>query len=91
MYLGNCAVSVNDAAYNMAQFHLHAPSEHTLNGKPLDGEIHFVHTSSDGKALLVVGIFLEIGAKSDGWLGPVLDALEHVNSTDHSNAIVVEL
>ncbi|KAG1701994.1 hypothetical protein DVH05_010484 [Phytophthora capsici] len=88
---GNCAIDVNNAAYNMAQFHLHAPSEHTLNGKALDGEIHFVHKSSDGKALLVVGIFLEIGAKSDPWLGPVLDALENVNSTDHSEAIVVQL
>ncbi|KAG7392527.1 hypothetical protein PHYPSEUDO_000215 [Phytophthora pseudosyringae] len=88
---GNCAISVNDATYNMAQFHLHAPSEHTLNGKALDGEIHFVHSSSDGSALLVVGIFLKIGAKSDPWLSPVLDALETVNSTEHSEAIVVRL
>ncbi|KAF4137393.1 Eukaryotic-type carbonic anhydrase, partial [Phytophthora infestans] len=86
---GNCAVSVNDASFNLAQFHLHAPSEHTLNGKPLDGEIHFVHASADGKALLVVGIFLEVGPKSDPWLGPVLDALEHVNSTDERSAAVV--
>ncbi|ETI57634.1 hypothetical protein F443_00097 [Phytophthora nicotianae P1569] len=86
---GNCAVAVNDASYNMAQFHLHAPSEHTLNGKALDGEIHFVHQSADGKALLVVGIFLQVGPKSDPWLGPVLDALEHVNSTDERSAPVV--
>jgi len=62
-----------------------------LNGKKLDGEIHFVHVSGGGKALLVVGIFIKIGPKSDSWLGPVLDALELVNSTARSEAIVVNL
>ncbi|POM62242.1 Carbonic anhydrase [Phytophthora palmivora] len=88
---GNCKVVVNEASYDAAQFHVHAPSEHTLNGKALDGEIHFVHQSSDGKSLLVVGIFLDIGPKSDPWLGPLLDALETVNSTNHSEAILVQL
>jgi carbonic anhydrase len=91
MHSGNCAASVNSVTYNKAQFHLHAPSEHTLNGKALDGEIHFVHTNSDASALLVVGIFLQVGDKSDGWLGPVLDALENVNSTEHSEPVVVNL
>ncbi|KAL4156206.1 hypothetical protein PRNP1_005238 [Phytophthora ramorum] len=88
---GNCVANVDSAAYNMAQFHLHAPSEHTLDGKALDGEIHFVHKSSDASALLVVGVFLQIGPKSDPWLAPVLDALEQVNSTEHADAIVVNL
>jgi len=81
MHSGNCAASVNSVTYNKAQFHLHAPSEHTLNGKALDGEIHFVHTNSDAS----------VGDKSDGWLGPVLDALENVNSTEHSEPVVVNL
>ncbi|KAG6584761.1 putative carbonic anhydrase [Phytophthora cinnamomi] len=90
---GNCVASVNKASYKMAQFHLHTPSEHTVDGKAHDGEIHFVHKSSDGSALLVVGIFLDISPKSDEWLAPVLDALETVNSTAHSEneAITVEL
>ncbi|KAJ8559091.1 hypothetical protein ON010_g8356 [Phytophthora cinnamomi] len=77
----------------MAQFHLHAPSGHTVDGKAHDGEMHFVHKSSDGSALLVVGIFLDISPKSDVWLGPVLDALENVNSTAHTKneAITVQL
>ncbi|KAE8974399.1 hypothetical protein PR003_g26987 [Phytophthora rubi] len=90
---GNCVASVNDVSYKMAQFHLHAPSEHTVDGKAHDGEIHFVHKSSDGSALLVVGIFLDVSPQSDAWLGPVLDALESVNSTDHAKneAITVQL
>ncbi|EGZ12640.1 hypothetical protein PHYSODRAFT_514939 [Phytophthora sojae] len=90
---GNCIAAVNEAEYKMAQFHLHAPSEHTVNGKAHDGEIHFVHKSHKGSALLVVGIFLDIAPKSDVWLGPVLDALENVNSTAHkkNEAITVQL
>lgn len=91
VYVGDCVVSLNAKTFKLKQFHLHAPSEHTINGNSLSGEIHFVHVSGDGKALLVVGIFIEIGVKSDSWLGPVLDALEMVNSTAKSDAIVVDL
>ncbi|EGZ25793.1 hypothetical protein PHYSODRAFT_253570 [Phytophthora sojae] len=89
---GDCVATVNDAAYNMAQFHLHAPSEHTVDGKAHDAEIHFVHMRNNSSALMVVGIFLDIAPTSDVWLGPLLDALENVNSTEHQNeAITVEL
>uniref|UniRef100_A0AAV1TN81 carbonic anhydrase n=1 Tax=Peronospora matthiolae TaxID=2874970 RepID=A0AAV1TN81_9STRA len=88
---GNCTVSLNNKNFKLAQFHLHAPAEHTLNRKQLDDEIHFVHVSGRGKALLVVGIFIKIGPKTDSWLGHVLDALELVNSTARSEAIVVNL
>eukprot|EP00644_Phytophthora_capsici_P017306 jgi/Phyca11/125171/e_gw1.57.182.1 len=56
---GSCAVSANNATYSMQQFHLHTPSEHTLNGEHLDGEVHFVHSNADGSALLVVGVFFK--------------------------------
>ena len=91
VFLGNCAVSLSDDTFNLSQFHLHTLSEHTVDGKNMDGEIHFVHASGDGKSLLVVGVFIQIGPKSDSWLGPVLDALEMVNSTTRSDAIVVNL
>lgn len=29
--------------YEPLQFHWHAPSEHTVNGKQYDLEVHFVH------------------------------------------------
>jgi len=38
---------------------VHTPSEHTIDGQPLDGEIHFVHKTADGKAALVIGLFLQ--------------------------------
>ncbi|CAI5738196.1 unnamed protein product [Hyaloperonospora brassicae] len=88
---GDCGASLRGEVYDLKQFHLHAPSEHTIDGKQLDGEIHFVHMNSETEALLVLGIFLEIGPVSDKWMGPVLDALEQVNSTTESDAIVVDL
>ncbi|KAG7388488.1 hypothetical protein PHYBOEH_007848 [Phytophthora boehmeriae] len=76
---GSCAASANGASYSMAQLHLHAPSEHTLDGKPLDGEVHFVHSNPDGSALMVVGVFLQVGSgETDPWMSSLLNGMEAV-------------
>ncbi|KAF4146236.1 Eukaryotic-type carbonic anhydrase [Phytophthora infestans] len=77
---GSCAASANGASYSMAQLHLHAPSEHTLDAKPLDGEVHFVHSNADGSALMVVGVFLQVANTdtTDPWMVSVLDGMEAV-------------
>ena len=49
---------IGDGAYRLAQYHFHAPSEHTLDGKSFDAEAHLVHESDDGR-LAVVGVFLD--------------------------------
>jgi carbonic anhydrase len=46
--------------YHLAQFHVHAPSEHTVNGRSFPLEIHFVHTDDAGQ-LAVVGVLVESG------------------------------
>ena len=46
--------------YELQQFHFHAPSEHTLDGKRSAMEAHFVHSGEDGN-LMVIGVFLEGG------------------------------
>eukprot|EP00644_Phytophthora_capsici_P017307 jgi/Phyca11/20053/fgenesh1_pg.PHYCAscaffold_57_\ len=80
---GSCQVRANKAKYNLLQFHVHAPSEHTLNGEPLDGEVHFVHSNEDGSALLVVGVFMEIdpSGNTDPWLETVIDGIDDVTPT----------
>ncbi|EEY68859.1 carbonic anhydrase, putative [Phytophthora infestans T30-4] len=80
---GSCQVKANKAQYDLLQFHVHAPSEHTLNGEPLDGEVHFVHSNADGSALLVVGVFMEIdpSGNTDPWLEAVIDGIDDVSST----------
>lgn len=49
--------------FNLTQFHIHAPSEHTVNGHQYDAEIHFVHEAQDGR-MAVIGVLLEIGLES---------------------------
>ncbi|MGA7414134.1 MAG: carbonic anhydrase family protein [Bryobacteraceae bacterium] len=44
-------------AYQLVQFHFHAPSEHTLNGVRYDAELHLVHTNSIGETI-VIGVLL---------------------------------
>lgn len=47
--------------YQLLQFHFHAPSEHTVDGKLYDAELHLVHSNVIGE-LAVVGVLL---SKSD--------------------------
>ena len=42
------------------QFHFHAPSEHAVDGKLMDLEMHIVHQDTDG-GLAVLGIFFDQG------------------------------
>ncbi len=43
--------------YQLAQFHFHAPGEHTINGVQYDAELHLVHTNSIGETA-VIGVLL---------------------------------
>jgi carbonic anhydrase len=65
--------SLTNAAgkWNLAQFHMHASSEHTVDGKSFDMELHLVHKNDKGE-LLVVGVFLKKG-KENKALAAVFD------------------
>ena len=54
---------INNRPYILQQFHLHTPSEHTIDHTYHDGELHFVHQADDGK-LAVIAIFLQLGSAS---------------------------
>uniref|UniRef100_A0A7S4NVH1 Carbonic anhydrase n=1 Tax=Guillardia theta TaxID=55529 RepID=A0A7S4NVH1_GUITH len=48
--------------YKLSQFHIHTPSEHTIDGEHYDMEIHFVHKTDDPKAkskIMVVSAFFK--------------------------------
>src|SRR5262249_20410360 len=60
-YESGSSVSEGGVSYRLAQFHFHAPSEHTLDGKSFPLEIHLVHVNADGKPALVVGVFVREG------------------------------
>ncbi len=56
-------VSFNNKTYQLKQFHLHSLSEHTINGKHLPLEVHFVNKANDG-TYAVVAVFFKEGKES---------------------------
>ncbi|GAB4497934.1 MAG: carbonic anhydrase family protein [Anaerolineales bacterium] len=66
-YTAGGYIEVDGARYEVAQFHYHSPSEHTLNGESFPAEIHIVHKNSAGKLALVIGILLTEGAENPAY------------------------
>ena len=56
-------LEVGDESYSFLQFHFHAPSEHTIQGKHFDAEIHLVHEHENGDKV-VIGIFVKAGRQN---------------------------
>lgn len=54
---------IDGQKYTLLQFHFHTPSEHTVNGKHFDMEMHMVHKDKDGN-LAVVGILINKGKEN---------------------------
>ncbi|WP_165206800.1 carbonic anhydrase family protein [Weissella sagaensis] len=70
--------SIGNRPFRLKQFHIHTPSEHTVNDISYDAEIHFVHEASDGR-LAVVAILVQSGNASQTY-----DAvLAHMDKTEH--------
>ncbi len=53
-------VTAGGVQYHFLQFHFHAPSEHTIDGRHFPMDVHLVHQSDAGD-LLVLGAFIEEG------------------------------
>jgi carbonic anhydrase len=70
-YPGGSALSVGDKGFELLQYHFHAPSEHTVNGKSFPMEMHLVHRSAGGE-LAVVGVFLTEGKKAHPAFAPIV-------------------
>jgi carbonic anhydrase len=60
-YAEGSAIAVDGRAFELEQFHFHAPSENTLHGKRYPLEVHLVHADASGK-LGVVGVLFDEGA-----------------------------
>lgn len=56
-------IEIDGVRYDLLQFHLHAPSEHSVNGILAEAELHLVHKNADGK-LAVVGLLITAGAEN---------------------------
>lgn len=60
---GAGTLTVGGKTYTLAQMHFHTPSEHTVNGKAADMELHLVHKNEAGE-LAVLGLMLNKGTES---------------------------
>ncbi|XP_061360462.1 alpha carbonic anhydrase 7-like [Gastrolobium bilobum] len=59
------SIKINGTEFFLHQCHWHSPSEHTINGRRYDLELHMVHESLNTKGknkVAVVGLFYNIGA-----------------------------
>jgi carbonic anhydrase len=54
------AIEIDGASYQLVQFHVHTPSEHTVAGDRFPLEVHLVHKDGEGK-LAVVGVLYDLG------------------------------
>jgi carbonic anhydrase len=59
-YAPGSSLKHDGRTFELKQFHFHAPSEHTLNGKSFPMEMHLVHADADGH-LAVVGVLMAEG------------------------------
>lgn len=62
-YEPGSTIIVDGETYELAQFHFHAPSEHTVNGQYYDMELHLVHKNMNNE-IAVVGVFMKKGKEN---------------------------
>jgi carbonic anhydrase len=60
---GESHITVRGKRYDLAQFHFHRRSEHAIQGRHAQMEVHLVHVAADG-AIAVIGTLIELGSGS---------------------------
>lgn len=76
---------LGEVDHELLQFHFHAPSEHTLDGKQFPMEVHFVHRAESG-GLAVVGVFIEEGAENQALIDAAWEHLPRKADEVHEDA-----
>ncbi|KAK7404758.1 hypothetical protein VNO78_05715 [Psophocarpus tetragonolobus] len=76
---GTSYLQMNGTQYALKQFHWHSPSEHTIDGKRLDLELHMVHETPSGQTA-VIGILYKTG-RPDHFLSLLTKHLEAVSNS----------
>ncbi len=73
---GDNTLWLDGKTYELAQFHFHTASEHRIQGRGYDMELHLVHKDDDGE-IAVIGVFLTRGDTS-GPLAPIFMSLPEI-------------
>ena len=66
-------VTINGEKYYLLQYHFHYDSEHALDGRKYDMEVHLVHQSMTGK-VAVIGVFIQKGQTNNPTLETIFNA-----------------
>ncbi|MNC44802.1 Carbonic anhydrase precursor [compost metagenome] len=56
-------ITIEGKTYTLQQFHFHLPSEHEVDGKHADMELHFVHKNEEGR-LAVLSVLITKGTEN---------------------------
>ncbi|KAL4560890.1 hypothetical protein LXL04_033046 [Taraxacum kok-saghyz] len=82
-------IHINGTEYQLNQLHWHTPSEHTINGRRFNLEVHMVHQSTDGK-IAVVGIMYKTGRPDSllSMMEPYFKALSSTRDVEKSVGII---
>lgn len=79
-------ITINGTDYNLQGSHWHVPSEHTINSKTYDMELHLVHANSLGETA-VVGVLYKYG-KPDPFLSKLSPYIKSVTKQERSLGIL---
>jgi len=74
-------LTVGGRAYRLVQYHFHAASEHTVNGRQFPMEMHLVHTDAEGQ-LAVIGVLIVEGAHNAAF-DPIWTNLPATKGVEH--------
>lgn len=55
------SIQINGTQYFLKQCHWHHPSEHMVDGKKFDLELHMVHKTQDNNKVAVIGFLYKLG------------------------------
>lgn len=80
----SATVTFQDRVYHLVQFHLHAPSEHTIDGKRYPVEFHFVNSDAEGH-ITVIAVMVHRG-KSNPDMTSFLSAMPTQPTMSDSDA-----
>lgn len=88
-YEAGSTMEVEGAVYNLLQFHFHAASEHSINGKHSEMEMHLVHQRSDG-ALGVVGVMINRGETTERFAAIWAELPVHPKEERHIDDVTID-
>ena len=88
MCIRDSYLTMDGTRYELAQFHFHSPSEHTVDGKHAAMEMHLVH-KSEANEVAVLAVLVEPGAEDNAAFAQVWDYLPSAEAPTRTSDVTV--